>query len=43
LAVVHKIDGTAVSEGYKPQPLSAKGESADAEGTRDEETSVPAV
>ena len=43
LAVVHTIDGTAVSEGYEPQPLSAKGESADAEGTRDEETSVPAV
>jgi hypothetical protein len=30
---VHKIDGTAVSEGYKPQPLSAAGESADENGT----------
>jgi hypothetical protein len=41
--VVHTIDGTAVSEGYKPQPLSATGESSDAEGTRDDETSVPAM
>ena len=29
LAPVHKIDGTVVSEGYKPQPLSAVEESAD--------------
>jgi DNA topoisomerase I len=32
LAVVRKIDGTEVSEGYKPQPLSAAGESADENG-----------
>jgi len=31
-AVVHKIDGMAVSEGYKPQPLNAGGENAEAEG-----------
>jgi len=30
-AAVHKIDGTAVSEGYKPQPLNGGGESADEE------------
>ena len=29
-AVVHNLDGTAVSEGYKPQPLNAGGESAHA-------------
>jgi DNA topoisomerase-1 len=29
LPMVHKIDGTVVSEGYKPQPLSAAEESAD--------------
>jgi DNA topoisomerase-1 len=32
LTVVRKIDGTEVSEGYKPQPLSAAGESADENG-----------
>jgi DNA topoisomerase-1 len=32
LTLVHKLDGTPVSEGYKPQPLSAAGESAEAEG-----------
>ncbi len=32
LAVVHKIDGTVVNEGYKPQPLSSGGESANGEG-----------
>jgi DNA topoisomerase-1 len=33
LAVVHRIDGTEVSEGYKPQPLSAAGDRAAAEET----------
>jgi DNA topoisomerase I len=32
LAVVRKIDGTEVGEGYKPQPLSAAGENADENG-----------
>jgi len=33
LAVVHKTDGTAVSEGYRPQPLSGETESPDVEAT----------
>ncbi|MCU0596900.1 MAG: DNA topoisomerase, partial [Desulfobacterota bacterium] len=36
LAAVRKTDGTAVSEGYKPQPLSAGGENADENGARAE-------
>jgi DNA topoisomerase-1 len=32
-AMLRKTDGTAVTEGYKPQPLSARGETADQEDT----------
>ena len=32
-AAVHKIDGTAVSEGYKPQALNTEGGSAEENGT----------
>jgi hypothetical protein len=32
LTVVRKIDGTEVSEGYKPQPLTAAADNGDENG-----------
>jgi DNA topoisomerase-1 len=35
-AAVHKVDGTAVSEGYKPQVPSGEGENAEEEAAAGE-------